>query len=530
LRAYELVPRERRSPELELARWRTLIRVGEMARVQEELHRQNGHASPSDELLLLRGQIAMLSGELAVAQSTLEGLLKRPSLNLRIKASAQLALARTLAHLGHGEEARRQLTELERETQDARVAFACALGRLESLFIEERDDEADEAIHRAREFADRLSSLHARVIVPALVAAIRARQGRMQDAEEALKSAERELARPEDVILRASLRFLRANLLFERGDRTAALEEFRNLGLAAEQNRSLLLALWAQVHAGRVMLAIGQREQGYRQLQDVERRARERGIVSVQRMVERSSVLDPLNQLQAGPTNPPQGRRGAVVRARAMEALRAAAAGEGGRSLLLLEANAGQDGGAGYALDRAIGHLARATLARLQGREVEADESLGRANREAASEAVDAELLPALASAVGRLRAVTGAERRFLPDVPADLERYEVVLDGRTHELRNRQGAISLKSRPVLRRLLYALAGRPNGAFTKEELARAIWSGAYNAMVHDNALRVNIKNLRALLDGSGLAVDLQENGYSLAVPKDFLFIDSLERE
>ena len=529
LRAYELVPRERRTPELELARWRTLVRVGELARVQDELTRLDGaKQQETDELRLLRGQLEMLVGELPQALATLEPLVKRAELPAKVKARAQLAYARVLTYLGRGDDARQHLSELERDG-DAHLSLTGALGRAESLWVDERDEEADEALHRAREFsAGRGSSLQARILVPALTAAIRARQGRLADAEESLKLAEKELPRPEDLLLRSTLRFLRATLLFERGDRTGALEEFRNLALVAEQTRSPMLTLWAQIYAARVMLVVGQREQAYRLLEEMTKKASARGITSAVKMVERSAVLDPLSQLQSG--GPSTGRKGTAVRTRALEALKAAAAGEGGRAAALLDANVGSDNGPGYGLDRAIGHLARATLARLQGREVEADEALARANREAAAEAVDADLLSALSAAVGRLRAVTGAERRFLPDVPADLERYEVVLDGRTHELRNRLGSISLKSRPVLRRLLYALAGRPNGAFTKEELARAIWSGAYNAMVHDNALRVNIKNLRALLEGSGLSVDLQENGYSLAVPKDFLFIDSLERE
>jgi DNA-binding response OmpR family regulator len=72
-----------------------------------------------------------------------------------------------------------------------------------------------------------------------------------------------------------------------------------------------------------------------------------------------------------------------------------------------------------------------------------------------------------------------------------------------------------LKTRRVLRRLLYALASRPNTAVSRDDLVQEVWSATYHPLVHDNVLLVNITRLRALVEGTGLAIEADEGGYRL---------------
>ena len=142
----------------------------------------------------------------------------------------------------------------------------------------------------------------------------------------------------------------------------------------------------------------------------------------------------------------------------------------------------------------------------------------------AAAEDVDEGLTHALLDRVGGTVLVTGSMRSAAPDPGAELSRFEVVLDGRSHELRVKRRVVSLKRRPVLRKLLYALAARPNTVLSKEDLASHLWAARYNPLRHDNALWVNLRRLRVLLQKSGLVIELSDDGYRLAVPEGFVYI------
>ena len=105
------------------------------------------------------------------------------------------------------------------------------------------------------------------------------------------------------------------------------------------------------------------------------------------------------------------------------------------------------------------------------------------------------------------------------------LDAYPVVLDGRTHELCIHEQRIPLGRRPILRKLLYAMASRPNHVLTKEALAAHIWPSRYDPRRHDNALWVNVRRLRVLLQSSGLKVELTDDGYRLTTPEGFVYVD-----
>ncbi len=96
------------------------------------------------------------------------------------------------------------------------------------------------------------------------------------------------------------------------------------------------------------------------------------------------------------------------------------------------------------------------------------------------------------------------------------------VIDAHRHELRAGGRVLCLHGRPVLRGLLYALASRPNVVVSKEALVNEVWSVRYHPHRHDNALFVNIRRLRAALEGTGLAVHNRDGGYALSAPAGFV--------
>lgn len=99
-----------------------------------------------------------------------------------------------------------------------------------------------------------------------------------------------------------------------------------------------------------------------------------------------------------------------------------------------------------------------------------------------------------------------------------------VVLDARTNELRLPDKTISLRARPTLSRILYALARAPEKTHSKEALAQLLWGDRYHPLRHDNAFWVNVRRLRKLLEGTGVSIEHAEEGYRIVVPKGFVLL------
>ena len=116
----------------------------------------------------------------------------------------------------------------------------------------------------------------------------------------------------------------------------------------------------------------------------------------------------------------------------------------------------------------------------------------------------------------------TGA-RRFVGDRP-DLTDYAVVLDGCAAELRYGNQVLPLHRRTVARELLYALAAAGGRAVSKEELVRAGWQVEYDPLRHDNTLRVSVRRLRTLLEGTELEILTDGPDYRLQVPAGFAYL------
>jgi len=166
--------------------------------------------------------------------------------------------------------------------------------------------------------------------------------------------------------------------------------------------------------------------------------------------------------------------------------------------------------------------------ARLDGDTAAVDAALLRAAAEAtpgAADAFDADLPRALVDAVGRVRLIGPGLRRLVPCAEAARAHAAVVIDARNHELVTPSTTIFLRGRPIVRRLLYALAARAGEPLSKERLASATWEREYSPLVHDNPLKSNVGHLRRLVAGAGLTVAADDLGYRLELPTNALFID-----
>jgi hypothetical protein len=535
LRGLEAIPREHRSPEVQVARARGLARILDLPRAYDELARLVAAGmGPEQELKLTYGQVAMLTGHLDVASRVLGELhsRRRQSPELRIRALTAWAL--TLGHQGRAQAACEHLA-LEEEkvarSGDLLAAGNLALGRTHLLWLEERDREALEPMQRARHLLlEARLSTRAAVMAPATFAGVLARLGRLDDAAEALRTAEAALARHDDPLLRAEVRAMRACVLYERGDRDEARAELLAVAEVFERGGCLVGALWARAWVGRALLVMGRRREGAAILDETWARAQSVGMASVARAVERGRVHDVLSSVQEEPRAPvAESKRGELARWRTLIALRAATAGDERLADVLLVRDAVRLSGPGYALDRALARLAKGIALRVQGSSGAAAAEIARAVDEAEGGGVDPDLVPEVLAATGTRRDVYSNRHPPGIEVAGDVSSYDVVLDRRRHLLKLGRREVTLARRPALRRLLYALAASPGAFVSKEKLARSLWSGDYHPLVHDNPLRVNILRLRALL-GKGLSIEVDEAGYRLRVPNRFLYIQPLEPE
>ena len=394
-----------------------------------------------------------------------------------------------------------------------------ALQEAMSFNAEERWEEAAASLGRARPLlADHTLDEHA-IFVPLTFAVILSRAGRMPESD-ALLSRLDLTDLPEDDSARIFNLASHASLEFDRGDR------LRSLSLRLESQRlneplggvhySMTAALWLS----RTLFTLGRRREANNILEPSLARARNLGITALTARLESARLADPRLALDAELPSPPASKRSDFVRARVLSAVSAAALGDTAAAEARLEQAAFSLETPGYALDRAIAHLGRGLLARRCGQNGEARREFEAARRAAATESVDAEVLSSLEE-WARKRAGVSSEP---PPVNVCAR---VVLDTRSHELRHETDRISLKTRPVLRRLLYALASRPNVVVSKDDLVQKMWSVAYDPLRHDTPLWQNIRRLRQLVATVGLAVEVDESGYRLLVPDGFVVDGSM---
>lgn len=503
LRAYEAIPRPHRSRAVAIARARTMARAGSLEEACSELERLGADGEPESELNLALAQVAMLVGQLTVADQAAARALAQPLEPTQL-VRAQTTRALIWSHLDRGDEARAFLESAETATAQPKHRAHLALTRAFTLWLDERVGvgEAQALIERARLlYDDGADAYQAGALALPLVSAVLAREGRADDAWSALDRAQSLLAgRSEDVLLTHEVQFLRAAMQLELGRRHEALALTVATERAFGARGNVLGARLAQVWRGRVLLVLGRVGEARELLREVA--ASSTALPSVQRAVERSHRYDPLVQLGATGAAPSPALAG---RQRLFAALAAAAEADVAGVRQRLRGAAAASRGPGYALDRALVHLTRARLAAAQGDATGAARERRRAQAEAAEEA-DAGLVAQLAAAIG------------LGDAAAE----PVVLDVDGETLRWGAQSVALGPRPALRRLLFVLAS--GGNLDKAALAAELWGTAYKPITHDNALWVNMMRLRKLVAPAGLTVQTTEAGYRLVAPAGLVVV------
>lgn len=322
------------------------------------------------------------------------------------------------------------------------------------------------------------------------------------DSARALQVMEAALAGHHDPLSRIHAEALRGLRQWEAGDRLAALDALRALTARAEEAGYVLGVLWTSVFTGRILHVLGRRMEARAVLASVADRARALGAPVLARAAQNAAQDDPVTRLamavrdEAGPPSP-------SVRTRAFQAIAAALRGDDTAVARALGADGapGRDGERpGYHVEAALAHLAVGLVDRRAGTPGGWANARAAAGRALAS--ADSDLLDAL------LAVIDVEPGRAAPPVVIDTAKHEVVAGARV---------LSLGTRPVLRKLLYALAERPGETLSKDDLTRAAWTQEYDPLRHDNPLFVNVSRLRQLLKDTGLALDADNDrgGYRL---------------
>lgn len=528
LRALEAIPAEHRSLDVRVCHARTLGRLLDLPRSYLELQQLSAESPQGKvDLKVALGNVALLTANLAVAEQVLAEVLRQDDLSPALRTRATVLYALTLTSQGRGAQARALLHEADQRSGHPldRGYLSICLGF--SLWLDGEASAAQEPVLRARLFFEKESaSYRAANYVPFFLTVLFANLGKLKQASEALEQSELSLKHSEDLRMRAVVSVTRAIYYFESGQRLAAIQELAKVHDTFERAGETLNRLWTECWMVRCLLLLGRRREGLRLADRAEQDIRRYGTVPLLRLLQRAREEDPIAQASLSERKPETTKPSELVRTRALAALRAACAGDSTAADAMLQLIAGDVSSSDYALERAIGDLARAILARLQGSDEEATQLLRAAVASASEGGADVDLVPTLLRAVGSLRIVTPHQRRIAAEPPA-LSNEAVAIDGRAHQIRCRRTAVSLVRRPVLRRLLYGLALRPNATQSKERLAQAIWQCAYHPLRHDNPLKVNVRELRRLLGGSELSVEFDGAGYRLSVPAGFVFFDEL---
>jgi hypothetical protein len=341
-----------------------------------------------------------------------------------------------------------------------------------------------------------------------------ARLGNFEEAKELLDRLESQ-QRSADLRSRLELQGVRAILRYEQGERLQALADFQALQQAYERTGCAIGTFSMSVWVARILFALGRRHEALELLERTEAQANAIGVSGAVQMALRVRGEDPLC-VAGGEKRVLPGDSRNPARTRAYAAVRAAAEGDVLKVHGLLQANASETAGPGYALERALGHLALAISGLREGKADDSTLALTNAQRIAVEGEVDPDLLPELA----KLFTVPGACIQINESAASNggqrPDNVRVLLDPRTHQLRAGRKVISFHKRPILRKLLYALAQNRHHPLSKEELAACLWPSRYNPNIHDNALLVNLSRLRSVIADVGLKIDYDGEGYFLS--------------
>ncbi|HEY0478712.1 MAG TPA: AAA family ATPase [Kofleriaceae bacterium] len=485
--------------EIQFARARTLVRMLDLHRAYDQMIAlgADGRAA-SDEMRATLAHVAMLTGRLELAARVSHAALASRTLApaLRVRLSTVQVLTRTA--MGDGEDARAATCGPAAEGASELVRAYLEFTRAFSLWLEERDAEAEDVMRRAWALCRGVLSFRARVLAPLFFASVLARTGNLAESEQVLSEVESDVADFEDPLVGVSQRIIRATWLESRGAFDEALQLIGQVEATYHQAGHVLGLLWARVYRGRLLLLTGRVRAGRACLDELARAAGEIGARVIVRLARDALRADPLQALAHGPAasaRPGEARRGSVI-----AAIQAAIEGrlEIARGYVVaLEVDGKLD-----PLSRALLGVVRARLAPPAEHAQRYEEAL----TQAAAAGADPELIPAIAARAG-----------LCPGATAGPPGVAIVIDTVHHELRCEDRVVALSRRPSVRRLLYTLAADLGRAHDKASLTRGIWNASYKPERHDGALWVNVKRLREILQGTGLRVDSGDDGYRLRV-------------
>ncbi len=469
--------------EARLARARVMARMLDFERAFSEvvsLGADRTDASP--QLRASYAHLAMLTLRLDVADHvSREGLFATDiAPDLRIRYATVHVI--TATYRARGEAARSAVSSFAAGLTSPLARGYAEFSRAFSLWLEERDAEADQAMLAAWGLIHDSFSFRVRVLAPVFKVAVLARAGRTADAAAALREAELIIARFDDPLMRLSLRALRTTLLESEGDFIAAREEAAAVEDAFSRGGYRLGAMWTRLVRVRMTLYSGQVRAGHRLREELMREAVATGAALVVRLAERTAGADPWAAV-TGPPPDDSTRPGAQRRERVVTVLRSLGAGEVAVARGYL---ASIDRAALDELERALLEIAEWGLS-AGADPAEDDPRVRLACDRAARAGADPELVPAI---VGWLR-----DRLTGKPGPA---MHAIVVDRRSATVQGGGVVVELARRPALRRLLYAMIDAPERACDRQALARAVWGVDYQS-IHDGALWVNIKRLRALV-------------------------------
>jgi tetratricopeptide (TPR) repeat protein len=531
LRNLEAIPKPQRTSLVQISHARTLGRLFDLRGAYDTLEQLlDAGTEPRRDVLLGFAPIAMLTGRLAVAERAFAEVLARHDLAPWSRVCAQFACGILRTYQGHGDDARACLRRAIAEAGSREAEGVLLAAEAGCFWLDDRDAEAAEPVRRASLLLEGCRrTVHGALLAPAALAVVLARLGRFVEAEPWLRQISERLAQSSEVRSRVICKIALASVDYERGMRAMAIAGFTEAAELAEASGDMLASLQTRTYLARLMLLMGQRRQALVRLAQIAAKARALGISNAVRAAERAQLLDPIVQLRAASSpDEPDTKTGAAVRARCMAALRAACDGDGITVAALLETNAPLTTGSDYALDRALGYLARAVLARARGDGKLSAAAMVDARTEARAGDVDPDVIEELDAELGRLRVVTG-ERTLLRASYSDVVTSgAILLDGRRHELHVRGRVRPLGRQAVLREILYALSGRIGRVVSKQDMAVRLWGGRYDPTIHDNRLWANIRRLRLFLADSRLNIEFVDDGYQLIPPRDFVFVEPFE--
>ena len=290
LRGFDAIPAAARSSAVAAGRARTIARACDLERAYAELSRLCADRRVDADLTISLAQICMLTARLDEAERVIRSLdldaIAEPSLALR----ARMTAAAVTTHLGRGDEARAMLVGYRRAERDATRAAWIEAYLAFTLWLDERDVEAELHVARAASSLATAKSYHATRALPIALAATLARLGRLDDARLHFDRAAETFADSGDFLLQTQARAIRAMIRLGAGEHAACIDELSAMRADAVRGGFRLGFLWAGAWLGRALWLVGRRRQAALMLDQTAAQAAEHGAVAIGRACERGRV------------------------------------------------------------------------------------------------------------------------------------------------------------------------------------------------------------------------------------------------